>query len=398
MLFYMKKKRQLCYRFLGGCLLIFYLLQQINLCVFAQVSPPGITSPSAVLMEASTGTILYEKDADEQRSPASITKIMTLLLIFDALHNEQIALEDEVVTSAYAMSMGGSKVFLEAGEIQSVETLIKCIVVSSGNDASVAMAEYIAGSEEGFVDLMNQRAESLGLENTHFEDCCGLTDSDNHYSSARDVAIMSRELTGLYPEILEYSGIWMEDIVHQTARGSSIFTLSSTNKLLRQYPYTTGLKTGYTSTAKHCLAATATKDGVDLIAVILAAPDSATRFAEAQMLLEYGFCCCNVYVDENMDDLFPVPVSQGIRDYVAVEYADTFRCITTEGIPLNNIEKQIIYESEIVAPVEIGTVVGKAVYSMNGVELGSVNIVADETVEKAGIMDNIGKIFVQFLL
>ena len=180
---------------------------------------PEITAPSAIVVEASTGQVVYEKNAEERRSPASITKIMTLLIIFDYLDNGKVKLEDEVRTSAHAQSMGGSQVFLEEGEIQTLDTLIKCIAVASGNDAAVAAAEHVAGSEEEFVYLMNQRAASLGMENTHFEDCCGLTDSDGHYTTARDVAIMSRELITKYPKVYDYTGIWMEDITHTTNRG-----------------------------------------------------------------------------------------------------------------------------------------------------------------------------------
>ena len=184
-------------------------------------------------MEASTGQIIYEKNGDEKRSPASITKIMTLILIFDALENGKIQMTDQVVTSAYAKSMGGSQVFLEEGEVQTVETLIKCIVVASGNDASVAMAEYIAGDEKTFVDMMNQRAQGLGMSNTHFEDCCGLTESPTHVTSAKDIAIMSRELINRYPQIHNYSTIWMDTITHVTNQGTKEFGLSNTNKLLK---------------------------------------------------------------------------------------------------------------------------------------------------------------------
>ena len=254
----------------------------------------GLTCRSCVLMEASTGTIIYEKTKDERLSPASITKIMTLLLIFEALDSGQITLEEEVTTSSYAKSMGGSQVFLEEGEKQTVETLIKCIVVASGNDASVAMAEHIAGSESEFVARMNKKAEELGMVNTHFEDCCGLTDSDNHYTSAYDVALMSRELIVKHKEIFKYSTIWMENITHVTNKGSSEFGLANTNKLLKQYPYATGLKTGSTSKAKYCVSATASKDGIELIAVVMAAQDYKIRFKEAETLLKYGYGVCRM--------------------------------------------------------------------------------------------------------
>ena len=201
-----------------------------------------ISAPSAVLMEASTGTVIYEKDADTARPPASVTKVMTMLLIFDALEAGSIHLEDEVTTSEYAASMGGSQVFLEPGEIQTVDTMLKCIAVASANDACVAMAEYICGSEEEFVRKMNERAKGLGMDNTNFVNCNGL-DAEGHVTSARDIALMSRELIAKYPQIHDYSMIWMENITHNTSKGTSEFGLTNTNKLVRQYEYATGLKT-----------------------------------------------------------------------------------------------------------------------------------------------------------
>ena len=236
-------------------------------------------------MEASTGQIICSQEEDTRLSPASITKIMTLLLIFDALDSGQISLTDTATTSAYAKSMGGSQVFLEEGEQQTVETLVsKCIVVASGNDASVTMAEYISGSEAEFVNQMMPGPNLLEWKIHILKIVAGLTDSDNHYTSARDVAIMSRELLTKYPQIKEYSGIWMENITHSTAQGTKEFGLANTNKLLKQYQWTTGLKTGSTSKAKYCVSATAEKDGVELIAVIMACPNYKLRFAEAETL------------------------------------------------------------------------------------------------------------------
>ena len=219
--------------------------------VVSTESAVTVISEAAVLMEAGTGTVIYEKNQDVRVSPASITKIMTLLLIYDALYNGKIQLTDEVVTSARAKSMGGSQVFLEEGEKQTVETLIKCIVIASGNDASVAMAEYVSGSEEAFVGEMNQKAADLGMNGTHFVDCCGLTDSNDHYTTAKDVAIMARALITNYPDISQYATIWMENITHVTAKGSSEFGLSNTNKLLKMANNfeVTGLKTGSTAKA-----------------------------------------------------------------------------------------------------------------------------------------------------
>ena len=243
--------------------------------VVSTESAVTVISEAAVLMEAGTGTVIYEKNQDVRVSPASITKIMTLLLIYDALYNGKIQLTDEVVTSARAKSMGGSQVFLEEGEKQTVETLIKCIVIASGNDASVAMAEYVSGSEEAFVGEMNQKAADLGMNGTHFVDCCGLTDSNDHYTTAKDVAIMARALITNYPDISQYATIWMENITHVTAKGSSEFGLSNTNKLLKMANNfeVTGLKTGSTAEAGYCFCGTAVKDGLSLIAVVMDAPD-----------------------------------------------------------------------------------------------------------------------------
>ena len=239
-----------------------------------------LESPSAVLIEGSTGTIIYDKNKDEKLKPASITKIMTLLLIFEALDAGQISLTDEVSVSEYAASMGGSQVYLEPFEVQDVNTMLKCISIASANDASVAMAEKIAGSEEEFVARMNDKAKELGMNNTHFVNCCGL-DTDNHYSSAYDVALMSRELITKYPQVSQYSTVWMDTITHTTRKGTSEFGLTNTNKLIKFYQGITGLKTGSTSLAKYCLSATAKKENMNLIAVFLAARDTKTWFMEA---------------------------------------------------------------------------------------------------------------------
>ena len=253
-----------------------------------------ISAPSGILMEMSTGTVLFEKDADTARPPASVTKIMTMLLIFDALENGTISLDDEVSTSEYAASMGGSQVFLEPGEMQTVGTLLKCISVASANDACVTMSECICGNEQEFVKQMNERAKGLGMKHTNFVNCNGL-DADGHEMSARDIALMSRELMTRYPQIKDYCTVWMENITHTTARGSSEFGLTNTNKLIRQYEYATGLKTGSTGKAKFCVSATASKNGVDLIAVIMGAEDSKSRFKDAVTLLNYGFGKCQIY-------------------------------------------------------------------------------------------------------
>ena len=353
----------------------------------------NIAAPSAILIEASTGQTIYEKDAQVRRSPASITKIMTLLLIFDHLKAGKIHLNDEVITSAHAKSMGGSQVFLEEGEVQTVDTLIKCIAVASGNDASVAMAEHIAGAEEEFVAMMNEKAESLGMVDTHFEDCCGLTNSDNHYTTAKDVALMSRALITQYPEIYQYTKIWMEDITHTTQKGSSQFTLSSTNKLLKQYPYTTGLKTGSTDKAKYCLSATANKDGIDLVAVVMAAPDYKVRFQDAMTLLNFGFSVSSLYTDENKERLEARKVTGDVSEEAEIVYKEAFRYLDVEGNDINQIQKELRLPEEVEAPVREGDIAGKAVYTLHGREIGSVDILFSESVEKATYRDYVKKVF-----
>ena len=346
-----------------------------------------IEAPSGILMEAQTGTVVYQKDADTRRSPASITKIMTLILIFDALDKGSLKMDDTVTTSAHAKSMGGSQVFLEEGEIQTVETLIKCIVIASGNDASVAMAEHICGSEQEFVRHMNERAEGLGMKNTHFEDCCGLTESPDHYTTARDIAIMSRELITKYPKILEYSSVWMENITHTTAKGSSEFGLTNTNKLIKHYQYATGLKTGFTNTAMYCISATAKKDDMELIAVIMGAPDIKSRSADATTLLNYGFGKCRIYCDSHEDKLDDLSVEKGIADSVGIIYQRPFQYMTTDGSDLTGITKSIELPENVTAPVKKGNTAGKAVYSLNGTPIGSVNIVYADTVDAADYKD-----------
>lgn len=357
-----------------------------------------ISAPSAILMEASTGQVIYEKNADERLHPASITKIMTLLLTFEALEEGKISLKDEVTTSAYAKSMGGSQVFLEEGEIQTVETLIKCIAVASGNDAAVAMAEYIAGSEEEFVKRMNSRAKELGMTNTTFEDCCGLSDSTGHMTTARDVAVMSRELIVNHPEVYQYTQIWMEDIIHETRGGSSTFTLSSTNKLLKQYEYATGLKTGSTNTAKYCLSATARKNDIDLIAVVMKAPDHKVRFSDAVSLLNYGFSVSNLYQDENKDSLEELKLTGGVEETVPLVYSGTFQYLDVTGKNLSQVTKEIHVPKTAQAPVVLGQKVGEAVYSLEGTKLGTVDILYGASVKEAVWKDYIWKVVVKFCL
>ena len=341
-----------------------------------------IESPAACLMELTTGKILYEKEADTRRSPASVTKIMTTLLIMEAIKSGKITLQDEVVTSAHAKSMGGSQVFLEEGEKQTVDTLLKCILVASGNDASVAMAEYIGGSEEAFVQKMNERAAALGMENTHFVDCCGLTDSDDHYTTPRDIAIMSRELLLNFPQIEQYTTIWMEDITHTTKKGSTQFGLTNTNKMIRQYEYATGLKTGSTSLAKFCISATARKDDTDLIAVIMAADDNKARMRDAITLLNYGFGKCQKYQEDKVNKIPNVPVKHGVEKEVGAAQMETFSYVDVTGEDLSTIKRNVKLKENVTAPVRQGDKIGEVIYSLNGKEIGKVDILATEDVEE----------------
>lgn len=378
-----------------GCLLLNAGFFHMPMCVWAA---PDVATPSYIVMEASTGQVVCEQDADTRRSPASITKIMTLLIVFEHIKSGRIRLDDLVTTSAYAKSMGGSQVYLEEGETQTLKTMIKCIAVASGNDASVAVAEYIAGSEGEFVKLMNEKAEALGMQNTHFEDCCGLTDSDGHYSSAKDVAIMSRELITKYPEVFDYTKIWMEDIEHKTAQGTSSFTLSSTNKLLKQYEWTTGLKTGSTSKALYCLSATANKGGMELIAVVMAAPDPKTRFQDAITLLNYGYSVSQMYKDENKDPLPEQKVEGGIEDVLYLTYEGPFEYLDTAGSNLSEIQKEISLPGSVKAPIAEGDAIGEAVYKLNGTRIGSVSILAARGVDKAGYKDYWKKVWIRYLM
>ncbi len=354
-----------------------------------QEPPPqevSVSAPSVVLMEASTGQIVYDKDPDTLRHPASITKIMTMILIFDALEAGKIYLEDTVTVSEYAASMGGSQVFLEPGETQTVETMLKCISVASANDACVAMAEHIYGSEQEFVANMNQRAKDLGMTNTTFVNCCGL-DIEGHMTTAHDVALMSRELITKYPQIHDYCTIWMENITHVTRRGSSEFGLTNTNKLIRQYPYATGLKTGSTDDAKYCVSATAEKDGLKLIAVVMAAPDHKIRFLDATTLLNYGFSKCQVYTDKNKEKLPKIAVQGGVAEQASLAYEADFSYLDVTGADLSKIIKELKLPKQAKAPVKKGQVAGKLVYKLNNQEIGSVNILFQESVKKAKFKD-----------
>lgn len=350
---------------------------------YDNITDLGLKTKSAILMEASTGTVLYEQNSDEQLPPASVTKVMTLLLIYEAVRDGKIKWDDKVTVSEHAASMGGSQVFLEVGETQTVADMTKCIAIASANDAAVAMAEYIGGSEEGFVDLMNARAKELGMENTMFKNACGL-DTDGHVTTARDIAIMSRELITNFPDIEQYTTTWQDTITHTTRRGTTEFGLTNTNKLVRWYEGATGLKTGSTGNAKYCLSATANKNGMSLIAVIMAAPDNKTRFSEAIKLLDYGYANYAVLTGAKAgDNVGEIPVSRGEDETVRLEVSKDVTALMKKG----GTEPELTYElSDVMcAPVEKGVKAGEAVYTLDGEVVARIDVVTSEAVDRASL-------------
>lgn len=370
-------------------------------CVVKAEESIQTTGKSVVLMEAHTGKVIYEKNKDEKLMMASITKIMTLLLIFEALEEGKIALTDSVSVSEYAASMGGSQVYLEPYETQTVNDMIKCISIASANDASVAMGEYIAGSEAEFVKRMNEKAEALGMVNTHFLNCCGLDDDidSGHYSSAYDIALMSRELITKYPQISDYSTVWMDSIIHTTKKGQSEFGLTNTNKLIRSYDGITGLKTGSTSKAKYCLSATATRNGMDMIAVVMAAESPKDRFSDAARLLDYGFANCELYQDTEKDNVIaPLVVKGGKEESVAAQMKEPFSYVCVQEEKPDAIQKKLIYEEEVTAPIKKGDKLGEIQYYLSGKQIGSTDIVSMADIEKAYYLDYFNKLMKRYFV
>lgn len=342
------------------------------------------TARSYMLMEESSGKVLLEKEADTPYPPASITKVMTLLLINEAIAQGKINWDDTVTISEHAAHMGGSQVFMEPGEEQTVRDLVKCICIASANDAAVAMSEYVAGSEEQFVQMMNDKAKELGMNNTVFKNACGLH-VEGHVSTARDIAIMSRELVKNYPEITKVVTTWMDSIVHRTKRGESEFVLSNTNKMLKWYSGITGLKTGYTPEAKHCVSATATRDDMGLIAVIMGAQDGKIRFREAAQLLDYGFANYKVKVGPEMGTIIgSVPIKKGTEETLDVATDETKGFVVPKGGSNAELTYEIAYtRSPLVAPVKKGDTVGTVTYYLEGEAVGEGNIVAASDMDKA---------------
>lgn len=344
----------------------------------------GLTSKSALLMEEDTGTILYEQNSHEALPPASVTKVMTLLLIYEGERDGKFDWTDTVQVSEHAASMGGSQVFLEEGETQTAADMTKSIAIASANDAAVAMAEFLAGSEEAFVQKMNERAKELGMEDTNFVNACGL-DTEGHVSSAYDIALMSRELMENFPEIKEYTTTWQDSIIHKTRRGEETFGLTNTNKLIQWYDGATGLKTGSTGNALYCLSGTAERDGMGLIAAVMAAPDYKVRFREVMQLLDYGFA--NYAIEKGREKGYAmgeVPVEKGMTDTVEAVVAEEISVLVPKGKEAQWETKTELLPA-VSAPVEAGTKVGELVYLRDGEEVGRVELTAGENVEKANV-------------
>ena len=370
---------------------VFVLLQSFAVNTYAsQTQMPALTSKSSILMEASTGQILYENNAEEAMPPASVTKIMTLLLIFEAQKEGKFQWDDMITVSEYAASMGGSQVFLEPEEQQTAKDMVKCIAVASANDASVAMAEFIGGSEEGFVAMMNEKAKELGMKNTVFKNACGL-DVEGHVTSAKDIAIMSRTLITEFPEVTEFTTIWMDKITHKTRKGESEFGLANTNKLIKWYSGATGLKTGSTSAAKFCLSGTAKRNDTELIAVVMAAPNPKTRFQEVMKMLDWGFANFEVKkIVSQGEDMGNIMTEKGEKESVKIICENDINILVPKGE--GEIKKDTqIYES-LKAPFEKGKKAGEIVVYVNGEEKGRNNIVASEGCEKISLVKMIEKI------
>ena len=340
----------------------------------AVTGAPEVEAGSAVLMEKETGAVLYEANAHDKLEPASVTKVMTLLLVMEALDAGRIQKEDLVMVSARAASMGGSQVYLKEGEQMTVDDMLKAVAVVSGNDAAVALAEHIAGSEEAFVALMNQRATELGMADTNFVNCTGLP-AAGHLTSAYDIALMSRELILRHPDIRTYTTIWMDTI------RDGQFQLANTNKLVRYYEGCTGLKTGSTDSALYCLSATAEREGMELIAVVMKSPTSAQRFESAKAMLTFGFANYTLVDVRPGEALPPVDVALGVVDQVQPVLGESSRILVDKS-QINEVTTAVRLTEGVEAPVEAGQKLGELVVSVAGEERQTIPLVAAQAVER----------------
>ncbi len=357
--------------------------------VDTDVSTQLVNAKSGILMEQSTGEVLYEHNPDERLQIASVTKVMTMLLAMEAIDSGKISIDDMVTTSEYAASMGGSQVFLEAGEQMTVDDMMKAIAVASGNDAAVAMAEFISGSEEAFVEKMNERAAELGCINTHFINCNGLDETEEHYSSAKDVAIISRELLS-HNKIFDYTTIWMDSL------RNGEFGLSNTNKLIRFYKGANGLKTGSTSTAKYCLSATAERDGMQLISVIICAPTTADRFSSATALLDFGFANYEVADSDVIDVPLPyINIAGGTKDHILPKVSGN-GFIVKKG-NRDKIESRLEMQTDVTAPIAEGEKLGEVIYTLDGDEIARRDVCAGEAVPRTSVFQMFAKNLERYL-
>lgn len=357
-------------------------------------APITLTSPSAILCEASTGQVIFEKNADERRPVASVNKVMTILLTLEAVDEGRVSLEDQVTVSPRAASMGGSQAFLDAGERYKLSELLKTVIVASANDSAVALAEHLAGTEESFVRLMNTRAEELGLTNTHYANCTGLP-AQEHYTTARDVAKLSAQLD-LHPIYYRYSTIWMDEIKH---RGGRVTSLTNTNRLIRFYPGCDGYKTGSTNEARYCVSATAKKEGMRLIAVVLGTPAGQTRFDEARAMLEYGFANVQLVtpIAQGQALDMTVPVRLGGRDEVSVLSGGTCSLMERRG-EKNALSLEAALVEKVNAPVYAGDVLGEIRVKRGDEVVAVVPAVAGEDVQLPGMVDALIRIRDHFML
>ena len=376
----MKKLRR------AACLLMALLCALALWPVRAAAVELPITSRAALLMEKSTGQILYARNEHEQLEPASVTKVMTLLLTMEAIDSGTIHYDDVVTVSADAAGMGGSQVFLAEGEQITVEELLKAVCVASGNDAAVALAEKVAGVHELFVEQMNRRAVELGMEDTHFVNCTGLT-AEGHVTSAHDIALMSRELILHHPDIRRFTTIWMDTI------RNGAFQLANTNKLIRFYDGATGLKTGYTASAGYCISATAERDGMELIAVIMKAPDKDARTKDAKALLNYGFSTYALVSAAPQEPLTPVPVAMGTADTVQPIAETENASVLVERSKAGGLTQTVTLEPQVTAPVAAGQRLGELSVLDGDTVLVTVPLVAQEAVARRSW----GQVFTQLL-
>lgn len=369
-------------KILSLMLSVVFVMVTLSVRPVGAITPEELSAPAAVLMDAETGTVLFEKNSHEVRACASITKVMTLILVMEALDSGKIQWEDTVTASAHAASMGGSDIWLEPGETMSVEEMVKATIVASANDAAVALAELVSGTEEDFVRAMNEKAKELHMKETVFKNCNGL-DEEGHVTSAYDVAVMSAELLR-HPKILQYSGIWMDEL-----RGGKT-QLVNTNKLLKSYPGITGLKTGTTSKAGSCISATADRDGLRLIAVVLGSSTGKERFSDAAKLLDYGYANYTMLLPEVPPEVFrDIPVKNGMTSSVATTCQITDKLLAGKGQG-KSMEPEIYLPETVEAPIEKGEIIGKLIYKSGGKQIAEYPIAAEASVEAINFNDVMG--------